>query len=226
MGDVLLSSTTRFTFPDVCFERQDFKARWDWDGCGAKVDGRLTFESSGFDSAWLSVKDIPILTSIWDGGIKLGLKLTYTVTDMDLTPTLAVRSAWIDCLELMTSLDTNDAEMDGLSIYGIKFRMDIPVGIKLGMNTSFTDEKNSALTGYADYFERWTLSGPLSTCCGEGRWKASTYFSCDSASLFDWGMTRLDLDLSLSTQVKLTIRSEFKAVSPYWLLRCGIDVSW
>ena len=104
--------------------------------------------------------------------------------------------------------------------------MNIPTGIELGMNTSFTDEKNSSLTGYADYFERWTLNGPLSLCCGDGHWKVSTYFSCDSTSLFDWGMTQIDLDLPLSSQVKLSTRAEFKSVSPYWSLRCGIDVSW
>ncbi len=226
IGDVLFSSTTVFTLPDTCFKRQDFTARWDWEECDARVNGRLTFESSGFDSAWLSVKDIPILTSIWNGGIKLGLKLTFTTTSKELTPTLAVRSAWIDCMEVMTSLDTDGTEIKGLDIYGIKLKMDIPTGIKLGMNTSFTDTKNSSLTGYADYFERWTLSGPLSMCCGNGPWKASTYFKCDSASLFDWGMTQIDLDLPLSTQLKLSTRAEFKSVSPYWLLRCGIDISW
>ena len=226
IGGALFSSITTFTFPNVCFDKQDFTVRWDWEECDTQVNSRLSIKSTGFDKLLFSVKGIPVLTSIWDGGIKLGLKLTFTTTSKELVPSLSVKPAWLDCIEVMTALNSTGSEIDGIDIYGIKLRMNIPTGIRLSMNTSFTAVKNSTLTGYADYFERWTLSGPVASCCGGGNWKIATYFRCDGTNLFDWGMTKFDLDLSLSSQVELSTRVKIESVSPYWEWRCGINVSW
>lgn len=226
IGEAMVSSTTVFTFPDLCFDAQEFTARWHWGECDTQVSSRLKIKSTGFDMFQLSIGDIPILTSIWNGGIKLGLKLTFTTTSKELVPSLSVNPTWLDCIEVMTALDSTGSEIDGIDIYGIKLRVDIPTGFNLSINTSFTDEKNSALTGYADYFERWTLSGPVVSCCEGGDWKIATYFSHDSVSLFDWGMTKFDLDLFLSSQVELLTRVKIESVSPYWEWQCGIAVNW
>ena len=176
----------------------------------------LSFTDAGFQSFTLSASDYPIPGLVVPNfGLYLDLALSFTPTSKTLTPTLKLRTSWIDCIQLLTQLDTSGASnvsIDGFSIYGIKLRCAWEDGTAIQSATSFDSAKNGSVTGQSDYFELYLLSGRTTSCCGApGTWSVATYFASTSTQLFDWGMTLFKLDMGLTEQfgasTEIAIRS-------------------
>jgi hypothetical protein len=217
VGDVRYSSTVTFDMNEeygFCFSRENLTLSWMW--CDLQVSSTVSITNEGFQSATLSASDYPIPGLVVPGfGLYLDLSLTFTPTSKILTPTFRLKTAWIDCIQILTTLETSgdpDTSIDGFSIYGIKLKQALGDGITIQMATSFDDAKNSSVTGQSDYFELFLLSGRTTSCCGvPGTWSVATYFACSSTQLFDWGMTLFKLDMGLSDQfsasTQIAIRS-------------------
>jgi len=217
VGDVRYSNTVTFDMNEeysFCFSRENLSLSWMW--CDLQVNSTLSITDGGFQSITLSASDYPIPSLVVPHfGLYLDLSLSFTPTSKALTPTFKLKTAWIDCIQLLTELDTSGASntsIDGFSIYGIKLQQTLPDGIRIQMATSFDSAKNSSVTGQSDYFELFLLSGTTTSCCGvPGTWSVATYFACSSAELFDWGMTLFKLDMGLtnefSASTEIAIRS-------------------
>jgi len=217
VGDVRYSNTVTFDMVDgcgFCFNREDLSLSWMW--CDLQVRSTLSITDGGFQSITLSASDYPIPGFVAPNfGLYLDLALSFTPTSKMLTPTFKLKTAWIDCIQLLTELDTSgdpDTSINGFSIYGIKLKQALGDGITIQMATSFDSAKNSSVTGQSDYFELFLLSGTTTSCCGvPGTWSVATYFACSSAELFDWGMTLLKLNMGLtnefSASTEIAIRS-------------------
>ena len=197
-----------------CFSRENLSLSWVW--CDLQVSSTLSITDAGFQSVTLSASDYPIPGLVVPGfGLYLDLALRFTPTSKTLTPTFRLKTAWIDCIQLMTTLETSgdlDTSINGFSIYGIKLKQALGDGITIQMVTSFDNTKNSSVTGQSDYFELFLLSGRTTSCCGvPGTWSVATYFACSSEVLFDWGMTLFKLNMGLSDQfsasTQIAIRS-------------------
>lgn len=229
--DISLTSTTKFTDCDFTFDNQEFRARWSWTDCDLSLDARLSIACEGFDELSVTVRDIPILSTEWDGfGITLRLETTFTTTTKTVEPTFTCRSDWIDCLKILCEVvisDDNAASIEGISFYGIRLKTTFPEGIKLQMDTSFVEDKNSSVTGYSDYFERWMLSGPTIPCCGSpGRWQIDTYFQSSESTLFGWGMSNFEVKIYFIDQIRLSTKLTFRAEAPHWEWTLGWRLSW
>jgi hypothetical protein len=111
-------------------------------------------------------------------------------------------------------------------LYGLQFQTTLG-DVSVRTDTSFSEAKNSALTGYSDYFERFTLSGPTESCCGSpGSWQIRTYFQCTSTALFDWGMTSISATEVLTDALRISFGLDFRAVAPIWQIKIGWEVNW
>jgi len=217
VGDVRYSNTVTFDMNEeygFCFSRENLNLSWTW--CDLQVRSTLSITDGGFQSITLSASDYPIPGFVAPNfGLYLDLALSFTPTSKMLTPTFKLKTAWIDCIQLLTELDTSgdpDTSINGFSIYGIKLKQALGDGITIQMATSFDSAKNSSVTGQSDYFELFFLSGRTTSCCGvPGTWSVATYFACSSAELFDWGMTLFKLDMGLtnefSASTEIAIRS-------------------
>ena len=226
VGEAMLRSTTRFTGWGFKFDSQELYARWGWDTCDAQITARLTLRKTGFESLTLTARDIPLFLCPSDQDITLELKLRFTTTAKELTPAFHWPKVWVDCLQLLCELEADGATLLGLHVYGLRLRCELPDGMELELATSFSEEKNSALTGYASYFERWSLSGPLAFCCGEGEWKIFAYFEYGTTSLFSWGMTKLQLELDYASGPSVYGKLELRAVAPHWAWEWGAAFSF
>jgi hypothetical protein len=61
-----------------------------------------------------------------------------------------------------------------------------------------------AVTGQAEYFEVFAISGDLASCCNaQGTWSVATYFKSTSTVAFDWGKTQAEADVVLSDHLTL-----------------------
>jgi len=230
IGDVSASSTTKFTSCEAAFDEQVFTGRWRWTECDLSLYARLSIECDGFDEFSLTVRDIPIVYSEDEEfGITLRLETTFTTTDKTIEPTFTWRSNWIDCFkircEVLTAED-NDMSIEGISIYGVQFKTTFD-GITLRMDTSLVEDKNSTMTGYSDYFEKWLLSGSVPACCGSsGRWQATTYFQSSESELFGWGMSTFKLEAPLAEQFLVSTEFSFQSDEPHWEWTIGWKLHW
>jgi hypothetical protein len=217
VGDVRYSNTVTFDMNEeygFCFSRENLSLSWTW--CDLQVRSTMNITDAGFQSVTLSASDYPIPGFVVPNfGLYLDLSLSFTPTSKTLTPTFKLKTAWIDCIQLLTELDTSGAtntSVDGFSVYGIKLKQALGDGITIQMATSFDSAKNSSVTGQSDYFELFLLSGTTTSCCGvPGTWSVATYFASTSAELFDWGMTLFKLDMGFtdlfSASTEIAIRS-------------------
>lgn len=233
IGDVSLTSTTRFTGWGLAFDKQEFRARLKW--CDLSLDAKLSIEcEEGFDEFSLTVRDIPILcTEECDSfAITLRLETTFTTTSKTIEPTITCRSDWIECLKVLCELvipEDNDMSIEGISLYGLKLRSHLFESIEINMGISFAESKNSSATGYSDYFAKWMLSGPTTPCCGSpGKWQIATYLQSgeSESTRFGWGMSTFELETALIEQVRLSTKLTFRAEDPHWKWTGSLKVVW
>jgi len=229
--DVSITSTTRFTGCGFMFDEQVFTGSRRWTECDLSLDARLSIECEGFDEFSLALYDIPILTTEWDGfGITLRLETTFTTTTKTIESTFTCRSDWIDCFKILcevVSAEGNDLSIEDISLYGLQFKTTFPDGITLRMDTSLVEGKNSSVTGYSAYFEKWMLSGPVIACCGSpGRWQVATYFQSSEINLFGWGMSTFKLEAPLAEQFVISTEFTFRGEAPRWGCTCSCKLRW
>jgi len=217
VGDVRYSNTLTFDMNEdygFCFSRENLRLSWTW--CDLQVSSTVSITDAGFQSFIFSASDYPIPGLVVPNfGLYLDLVLRFTPDEKTLIPTFRLKTAWIDCIQILTTLETSgdlDTAINGFSIYGIKLKQALGEGITIQSATSFDSAKNGSVTGQSDYFELFLLSGRTTSCCGvPGTWSIATYFACSSTQLFDWGMTLFRLDMGLSDQfsasTEIAIRS-------------------
>jgi hypothetical protein len=57
----------------------------------------------------------------------------------------------------------------------------------------------------SEYWEVFTITNNTDSCCGGGlEFSVSTYFSCDSTALFDWGETDVDVSVGIGSNFTLS----------------------
>jgi len=229
IDDMSVTSTTRLTGLNFCFASENVTARWTWVDCDINIDAQLSILQQGFDSFSFTFRDIPILPTDTIGfGIFLRVKTTFTVTSKNLDATIYCKSDWLDCFHVLCEVIGGDGlSIDGVSLYGLQFQTTFPDGVSVRDDTSFAEEKNASLTGYSEYFEKFTLSGPTESCCGSpGSWNIRTYFQNTSTTLFDWGMTSIDATEVLTDAVRISFGFNFRASAPIWQITIGWQVNW
>ncbi len=229
IDDVSVTSTTRLTGPEFCFASENITARWGWPGCDIDIDAHLSIIQQGFDYFSFTFRNIPILPPDAIGvGIFLRTTTTFSLTSKSIDATIYCETDWLDCFRVLCEVVGGDGvSIDGISLYGLQFQTTFPGGVSVRDDTSFAEEKNASLTGYSDYFERFSLSGPTESCCGSpGNWEIRTYFQCTSTTLFDWGMTSIKATEVLTDAVRFSIGLNFRATAPIWQITLGWQVNW
>ena len=215
IGDVSYSNLLRFNMDGAggfCFNKEALNLSWTW--CDVGVSAAIDFTQSGFGSFTLSESGYAIPKLSKDGyGLFLDLSLAFTTEQKTLSPSISLKMPWLDCIRLLTSLDTSGKlSVEGFDIYGVVIDYTYSDGVRIKSATAFGSSHNSSVTGQSDYFELFLLSGKTTSCCDlPGTWSVATYFSSSSTQLFDWGMTVFKLDASLSDQLststQIAIRS-------------------
>ena len=229
ISDASITATTKLSGLDFCFSSATATARWTWVDCDIDIDVQLSIVQQGFDYFSFTFRDIPILPTDAIGfGIFLRVKTTFTVTGKNLDATIYCKSDWLDCFRVLCEVIGGEGlSIDGVSIYGLQFQTTFPGGVSIRDDTAFSEEKNASLTGYSEFFERLTLSGPTESCCGSpGSWNIRTYFQNTSTTLFDWGMTSISATEVLTDAVRFSIGLNFRATAPIWQITIGWQVNW
>jgi hypothetical protein len=213
-GDLSLSATAYFNLTGsttlqtdshcFCFTSVRFNASFPF-ACIDLVDVSLGFSAAdGFDGITfsldaVSLPGLPFLTFDFD--------LTFsTQTEgkvLTMVPTIYLDS---DCIIIYAELVTGSSDwiITGLNIYGVGLRYSWS-GLSFASYSSFDPGKNASLTGKSAYWEVFTITNNADSCCGGGlAFSVSTYFSCDSTALFDWGETDVDVSVGIGSNFTLS----------------------
>lgn len=217
VGDVRYSNTVTFDMVDGCgfsFSRENLSLSWTW--CDLQVRSTVNITDDGFQSVTVRARDYPIPGLVVPNfGLYLDLSLAVTLTSKTLTPTFRLKTAWVDCIQILATLETSgtsNTSIDGFSVYGIKLQQTLPDGIRIQMATSLDPAKNSRVTGQTDYFEVLRMSGTLMGYCGvPGTWSVATYFNEGSTQLFDWGMTIIRANVVMSDHFNFSFETVFRS---------------
>jgi len=231
MDDLSFTSTWRFDLPDIKFQSWILDTRFPLPVCGLSARSRFRFDKSGFDYISFTVGDILLPWFEYPTfAVYLRTTTTFTTTDKTVDLSVLLRSRWECCVRLFVDLATEDSDstFSGLDIFGFEIRMTLANGIELRSATSFDPARNSRVTGYRDFFEVLTLTGPVPACCGApGRWRVAFYFHDEpGVSLFGWGQTEIDYEFSLNENMRFSTALTVRNDSPVWELSVGLRLHW
>jgi hypothetical protein len=206
------------------------KGPWICEGCPTNWELEFLQTKAGFDHLSFLVKDVEIPCP-GCGGIQtfFDVEITYTVDTKTVEPALRVVSDWVACVRPFVSLltPTGGLGIEGVDLFGFEIRCEIPGGYTLRLATSFNPLRDSAVTGYAQFFELWQVEGPVVPCCGSpGRFQLSTYFQRAGGTLFGFGMANMILHFPLSREVLINVGLMIGDVDPLdptkrWILTTG-----
>jgi len=225
LGDVSFRGRTKFSNSGRKFDESDLRTRWKWPDCDLSVSTDLSFNDEGFEEFAVDVGDIPIIY-----GTYFEFETTFTASSKEVEPNLFYRSDWIDCFKILAELITNEEESDieGLSIYGLRFRDTFPEGIRVRIDASLVEDKNSSVTGDSDFSNRWRISGPFDAGYrAPGRWQFTNYLGAvEEGKLFGWGESELKIAFPLAEDLDLETELTYRREDPQWEIKIGGEVSW
>jgi hypothetical protein len=186
-GDISFSSYTRFITlsPSLGEERLTISGRYPYDDSYLRWGASLSFtKGAGFNNAVFTLQDIPIPCELCKlFSLYLDLKATFSVSDKTIAPSLRLVSGFTGCVQPLVEYmsPTSGFGIEGIKVYGVRIRCDLPGGQRLILASSFDPDPdhlyNCRVTGYCDFFETARLEGPIFPCCGNpGWWETAFYF--------------------------------------------------
>jgi hypothetical protein len=208
VDDLDFAISTRFDMKAGCgvvFSQSTLTMSFEW--CDLKIRSSMSLSCEGFNSAVVGVYDYPLPGFVFPSlGVYANVVTTFEPDEKTVSPTLQLRTKWLDCVRLLGELVLDGAtKIEGFSFYGLTIKEEIG-GVTFRAATSFDPKKNASVTGQGDYFELISLSGRTASCCDViGTWSIATYFQNDHPTLFSWGMTKTSLNVGIAEALSLSL---------------------
>lgn len=227
LNGVSFSGSLEFGFLRAEFRSLSLSASFTWPRCEIALTASFRFRKAGFDCFSLGIRGIPLAPLMGPGlGIYMGIDIELTLEKKEVSLTFYSETYWACCVRALAKVESVGATLTGINTYGFEIRATLPRGIELWFAASVDPAKNSEVTGYAEYFEVWMLSGPVVPCCGTvGRWQLATYFG-ENGGLFGWGQTRTVLDFGLTNLTRGSVEVIVRHGNPVWELKACIMACW
>jgi len=235
VNDIALQTTTKLGICPLEFWETSFCGSWLWEPCGANLGLCLTLNDVvGFESLSATLSDYVLFEDLFGIRGSLDASLTFALDEKSLAPSLRLQPDWFLCpdIELLSefTMGAGPLSIESLLFYGIRGSCTFFDRVTFSFADSLDDSKNSALTGYADYFERFGIEGPLPSCCGaEGSFELNAYFErppAPSGTLFGLGLFTAAFDLQLFQNFGFAFEAEFPTASSDWWLAFRFRVLW
>jgi len=234
-SDIAFQASAKFGICPLAFWESSICANWLWTDCNANLGVCIAFNDVvGFDALTATLSDYVLFEDFFGVRGSLNASLVYRVDEKSINPTLQLQPNWALCpdIELLSEFEVSGTPVtiESVSIYGIRGACEFFDRVTFSFADSLDDSKNSALTGKADYFERFGVEGPLPSCCGsEGSFEVNAYFErppAPSGTLFGLGLFTAAFDLQLFENFAFAFDAEFPTASSDWLLSFQFRVLW
>jgi len=229
-GGVALTGVWRIGLCPLDFRSAQASGQWYVPRCDLFMDVRSVFTcAEGFEYLRVTGR-FPRVSFFSNDVIQTELRLTvqFEVDRKELSSSLRMRAGSLNaCITPFVRAvgDSSLFSLDGVELYGWLVECAVDNVFEMQLATSLDPTRNRELTGEADYWEAWKLSGAVRSCCGRDlQWELSTYFEDSGASLFDWGLTAVSAEIPLAERLTARIASEFRSASPLWTVFAGFEI--
>ena len=232
-GDIGFQSSVKLGICPVEFWESSVCGSWEWFDCAASMSVCALFDDAvGFRSLTASMTGLELF-EIWGILASFGTAIEFSLDQKVLTPTVSVQTDWFLCvdIELLGEIDVSPpVTFENLGIYGIQGECAVGDCLTFAFADSLDDAKNGSVTGKADYFERFGISGCLPSCCGDaGEFEVNAYFErppAPSGTLFGLGLITASFDVQLFENFSFALAGEFPTVGSGWEFAWTFRVLW
>ena len=206
---VTFSGTTRFDMDEACdyaYTQTALDISFAWCGLDTRSALLLTCDGFSYVSVGLYDCELPLLDfSSVSFQLLADLVVRFETDAKTVSPTLELKTDWVECVRVLGEVVLGAAtELDAFSLYGVVIQQTLG-DVTVRSATSLVPGKNASVTGQVDYFERVSLSGTTTACCGApGTWSITTYFQNDHPALLGWGMIQVAASINVGRATTLS----------------------
>jgi hypothetical protein len=233
-GDIGLQGSVKLGICPLEFWEASVCGNWVWLDCFANMSICVQFDDiNGFRNITTTMTDVVLFEDVLGIQGTLDTSVVFSADEKLLTPTLRFTPSWFFCsdIELLGELSVAPPlTIQNLGFYGIRGQCDIGDCVIFTFADSLDDAKNSSITGKAEYFERFGVTGCLPSCCGsDGSFEVNAYFErppAPSGTLFGMGLITVSFDFQLFSNSSFAFAGEFPMATSNWELAWTFRILW
>jgi len=205
-----------------------------WASCDVGVQACLVVTDLGFGSLTGTMTNLVLFDNFLGIAGTLDASVSFSVDDKAFTPTLKMTPDWPICVDVKllgeVSVSDEPLSVDTALVYGLVGELSLDNGITFTFGDSFREEKNSAITGKAEYWQVFQIDGPLLSCCAEsGGFEFATYFGGETEAdqgLMGVGLFTAAFDIRLFELLSIAFEGEYPAIGTGWAFTVTLRVFW
>ncbi|MFP3953532.1 MAG: hypothetical protein ACLFVS_05355 [Candidatus Acetothermia bacterium] len=133
-------------------------------------------------------------------------------------------------LQGLDELETGETDnvLEAVTLYGFRFRHTFPNGLNLRYNVPTFDDKNTSISGYSDFSQKFQVSSPFYLGYrAPDRIQLTNYIaSLEEPPYFGWGRSRLKMIAPVSEQLELNTDMVLTPEDPVVELTIGAEIIW
>ncbi len=233
-GDMISArGTLKHDLSPLAFSVVNICATFDWPECDTSVTGCVTFTADeGFSIATISLANYTLFEDVMGVTGSLSVTVLFTIEEKVFTPTLNLTPDWFVCseIDILAEFDISSSAaptIDGALVYGIKGGF-TSGAVTVRFAESFSESKNSTVTGKADYSGQLGVSVDIPGCCGPpGSLSFDVYSErAPSGMLFSWGLLTMSAQIHLVDGVSFILDMQFAKDAPKWALSFSTKIFW
>ena len=229
-----LQGTFKTGICPLCFWEASLCANWLWTLCDANLQACVQVNDTGFNSLSVAMTGLSLFESVLGIEGLLDASISFTVDEKTFSPTLRFVPDWPICIDIELlgeiSVSSSPIEVNAMLIYGLVGECTLGNGVTFTFAESLSEEKNSSVTGKAEYWEVFRISGPLPSCCDDvGSFEIGTYFGGTPpppSSLFGVGLFTASFDLRLFNGFGVTFDADYPTNGTGWSFAVTLRVFW
>jgi hypothetical protein len=231
-NDLTFQGTFKGGICPLCFWEAGLCLSSPWVRCGADLKGCLQLTDAGFQSLTLTMTGLSLFGDAFGVDVILDTSISFSIDEKSFTPTLHIAPDWALCVELELlgeiSVEKSPFRVDAALIYGLIGECTLDNGVTFTFAESLDPAKNSSVTGKAEYWEVFRISGPMPACCNDaGSFEIAAYFGeAPPGSLFDLGLIEASFDLQLLSGFAVTFEGEYPTDGTDWAISVTMRVFW
>jgi len=231
-GDIAFQGTAKVGICPLCFWETSLCLSGPWNRCDADLKGCVQLTDAGFQSLALTMTGLSLFGDVFGLEAILDTSITYSIEEKAFAPTLRIVPDWSICADIALlgeiTVESMPFSVDSMLIYGLVGECTLDNGVTFLFAESLSQEKNSSVTGEADYWEVFRISGPMPFCCDDaGSFEIAAYFGeTPPGSLFDLGLIEASFDLRLSSGFAVVFEGAYPTDGTDWAVSVTFRVFW
>ncbi len=232
--DIALQGTFKAGICPLSFLEARVCVSWLRAWCDTVLQACVQVSDAGFNSFTITMTGFSLFSDFLGVEGIFDAAFSYTTEGKTFSPTLRLQPDWEVCIDVEVlgeiTFSSSLFRLDSAMVYGLVIECEWDDGTFFTFGQSFTEEKNSTITGKADYGGIFLVRGPLRACCDDNSsFEIAAYFRDASPSPgapFGFGLLVASIDFRLIRSFGFTIDAEYPTDGEGWMIATTLRVFW